>query len=1005
FGEADILPLKKKGNSANALDYRPIALLNSAYKIFAQVISLRLQPLLVSTIGAQQQGFVPGRTLDDSIALFQRTLARQQRDPTLPLAASAAVICLDIKKAYDSMERAHLFCTMEAMGFPTAFVTLIERMHQDTSVQFVVNGIRSNRLPQTSGIRQGCPLAPSLFILGMEPLLATLHAGAREHGIMFQDGHASHPLICNAHVDDTAIYLQRLSSLPWILRHLQDYGDMSGLHIQLQKSFGICLNTFHTPKVVHGIPFVSGPDRRRYLGIQVGLGSLSDANWSLCYQSIEERLRLANIKPLHQPARAIILRAIVHPKIAFLATYLQPSDHWISRLEALIFRFWWRGSTVALPGKLPTYIAKSHLSKPTRQDGWGLPDVRRIAQQQALRRFVRLVHSPDGWAHAIALSGLQLPSGSPYILHPTARRTPLRPLEDSLLCGQVLASRALAQAWPRKRMARDSTMAFLQAARLAATFTWDKTGTCHCHMPMELKQSATSLQTALLSSTTSEWRRHLWHGQLHDNTWIRDHQDHALRRSHFDTFAAAFSETGPGDMWTFTPQHSPLPIHQAHLQYLYLLTLSMGLTRQPTMPPPLRRMWFPIAPAPVTLRRQPPVVKRISSAMHITLNPTPPSDTKYLRRQIRLCCAADLDHAPELWDRGWTDSQLPGALQWFMYRWHHQAFPFRTSPLPPMCPFCKAPDGPAHTFWLCPRAQTHWRQVLALWFGVTPDQHTSSYAASILQGEQLPPAPWLLASPNWTTHGIAQDRLGHQAWRLVRGLSLRQLWNDRCAALHANNDHISPPGTFPLLLQAHFAALTSYHTRRRHRLRAELYHALGSQCRLLNSPPIPPPRGQTPVRMDAVVFFDGAARLDPACGGSGALVMPREYPLLCDYDAHFIPTATTNNQAEYDGLLRSLQLAQSRGYTHLTVYGDSQLLMRQMQGIYRVSHPGLRAQYLQARRLVNHVANPEVSGTSKENPLRIGKRAEASFLRCSYVGAKDGSTATVSYQLQVLQGL
>ncbi|ETV67347.1 hypothetical protein H257_16429 [Aphanomyces astaci] len=84
--------------------------------------------------------------------------------------------------------------------------------------------------------------------------------------------------------------------------------------------------------------------------------------------------------------------------------------------------------------------------------------------------------------------------------------------------------------------------------------------------------------------------------------------------------------------------------------------------------------------------------------------------------------------------------------------------------------------------------------------------------------------------------------------------------------------------------------------------------------------------------MDAVVV----ARFDPACGG---------------YDAHFIPTATTNNKAEYDGLLRSLQLAKTRGYTHLTVYGNSQLLVRQMQGIYSVSHPGLRVQCLQARRL------------------------------------------------------
>ncbi|ETV81031.1 hypothetical protein H257_05653 [Aphanomyces astaci] len=103
--------------------------------------------------------------------------------------------------------------------------------------------------------------------------------------------------------------------------------------------------------------------------------------------------------------------------------------------------------------------------------------------------------------------------------------------------------------------------------------------------------------------------------------------------------------------------------------------------------------------------------------------------------------------------------------------------------------------------------------------------------------------------------------------------------------------------------------------------------------------------------MDGVVFFHGASRLDAACEESGALVMPRDYPILCDYDAHYIPTATTNNQAEYDGLLRSLQLATIRGYIHLTVYGDSQLLVRQMQGICSARYSWPRAQYLQARRL------------------------------------------------------
>ncbi|RHY15075.1 hypothetical protein DYB25_003072 [Aphanomyces astaci] len=65
--------------------------------------------------------------------------------------------------------------------------------------------------------------------------------------------------------------------------------------------------------------------------------------------------------------------------------------------------------------------------------------------------------------------------------------------------------------------------------------------------------------------------------------------------------------------------------------------------------------------------------------------------------------------------------------------------------------------------------------------------------------------------------------------------------------------------------------------------------------------------------MEGMVFFDGAARLDPACGGSGALVLAREFPLLCDYDAHYLPMATTNNQAEYDGLVRGLTLARTQG--------------------------------------------------------------------------------------------
>ncbi|ETW07032.1 hypothetical protein H310_03119 [Aphanomyces invadans] len=91
--------------------------------------------------------------------------------------------------------------------------------------------------------------------------------------------------------------------------------------------------------------------------------------------------------------------------------------------------------------------------------------------------------------------------------------------------------------------------------------------------------------------------------------------------------------------------------------------------------------------------------------------------------------------------------------------------------------------------------------------------------------------------------------------------------------------------------------------------------------------------------------------MDVGCGGSGAISMPAADPLASEYLAHYIPTPTTNNQAEYDGLIEALRLASTQGFDSLRVCGDSHLLLQQMRGLNRIRHPGLRKQYMQAREL------------------------------------------------------
>ena len=58
---------------------------------------------------------------------------------------------------------------------------------------------------------------------------------------------------------------------------------------------------------------------------------------------------------------------------------------------------------------------------------------------------------------------------------------------------------------------------------------------------------------------------------------------------------------------------------------------------------------------------------------------------------------------------------------------------------------------------------------------------------------------------------------------------------------------------------------------------------------------------------------------------------------------------TTNNVAEYAGLLEALSTAQKEGATEVEIVSDSELLVKQMLGVYRVKHPNLIPLYQQAK--------------------------------------------------------
>ena len=144
------------------LEHRPIALLNSNYKLFTKLLAVRLSGLLPETIDRPQVGFVPGRRIEPTLDIYAAAKIEAVNDE--PMRGSLALL-LDFAKAYDSLQSPFLLAVLQWLGFSPKFVKMVEALHQNTTCRSIVNGYLSRRCNVLCGICQSCPMAHSCLSL------------------------------------------------------------------------------------------------------------------------------------------------------------------------------------------------------------------------------------------------------------------------------------------------------------------------------------------------------------------------------------------------------------------------------------------------------------------------------------------------------------------------------------------------------------------------------------------------------------------------------------------------------------------------------------------------------------------------------------------------------------------------------------------------------------------------------------------------------------------------
>jgi hypothetical protein len=271
------------------MDFRPISLCNTFYKILTKILIGRIKPLLDKIISNTQKGFVPGRQILDAAITTHEIIHSMDK-----CRAPGMAFKLDISKAYDKVNWSFLLKILGKLGFNEKVIQIIKECTQTVSFSILTNGSPGRHFTPEKGLRQGDPLSPYLFIMVADVLSRTMSMLVTTRKIQGFKPTSTHPqVVLEQFVDDTFLfgYSSVIEARQW-KQTLDWYAWASGQCINYQKSR---LFFFNTPvdvqnKVLKILGCLIAMLPSTYLGLPLTVKEVSLEFWNSILERTQRKL-------------------------------------------------------------------------------------------------------------------------------------------------------------------------------------------------------------------------------------------------------------------------------------------------------------------------------------------------------------------------------------------------------------------------------------------------------------------------------------------------------------------------------------------------------------------------------------------------------------------------------------------------------------------------------------------------------------------------------------------
>ncbi len=362
-------------------NYRPIALLNTNLKIISSVINNRLLPVASDMIGTSQVGFLPNRKMD-SLILDMMTITNHYNSKYSPLVFNKSqvvkkemranesakrdiMISVDYQKAFDSVSHGYIEKVLKKIGMPDGMVKILMAITTQQIGYLFINNQVGEAIQLKSGVRQGNPASPTIFVMVLEPLLSQIRKNL--NGISLNSFFNRHTITTLAYADDIVVLISGAADAKKFQRLIKGFSTASGLVLNDSKTKVFLLspksnwNNNNFDKVYGKLlPYdhihISDTDDV-YLGIPY-----NGVDWKALGEKLAHNIRFPLIQNLPLRVRSISIGIYVLSKIYFRDVFFPIPDATMTQVKKEI-------------DKQMHGVAYERLVIPARYGGFSLQDI------------------------------------------------------------------------------------------------------------------------------------------------------------------------------------------------------------------------------------------------------------------------------------------------------------------------------------------------------------------------------------------------------------------------------------------------------------------------------------------------------------------------------------------------------------------------------------------------------------------------------------------------------